>query len=199
MDSDYQTAFGQTFVDQAIELRPGVSPNDGSTLFVSFSPSLVDFSIGVMDYHKGGYSHRLDSGDPEAVRPFFAAVEADYGVAIDPKIVDSVELYLRVLPEVAGVYTQLADDFTTCGGCGDPNDDSLEGFYGPPLTPGGPASLAVYSRSGCSSTESVYGDPKDVGKKAIAIIESAIEFADDKDAVEAAQTFLDRIREITSE
>lgn len=199
MDSDYQTAFAQTFVDQAIELRPGVSPNDGSTLFVSFSPSLEDFNIGVMDYRKGGYSHRLDSRDPEAVRPFFAAVEADYGVAIDPKIVDSVELYLRVLPEVIGVYTQLAEDFTTCGGCGDPNDDSLECFYGPPLAPGGPASLAVYSRSGCSSTEGIYGEPEDVGEKAIAIIESAIALADGRDAIETAQTFLSRIREITSE
>lgn len=198
MDSDYQTAFAQTFVDQAIELRPGVSPNDGSTLFVSFSPSLEDFNIGVMDYRKGGYSHRLDSRDPEAVRPFFAAVEADYGVSIDPKIVDSAELYLQLLPEVVGIYTQLSDDFITCGGCGDPNDDSLEGFYCPPLIPGGPASLAVYSRSGCSSTESAYGDPKDVGDKAIAIIEASIAFADDEDAVEAAQTFLDRIREITS-
>lgn len=186
MESDSGTEYARVFSSETIELKTGKDVQ----FYVHFWPEDREFQVGYIESVKGRKRKIRNSVSSshfsrmELLR-LFDEIEDRYAPAVEvtdqiQSLQEKILTYANLLPQVISLKSTFGyggDGFCQCHGRG--FDLGITAFYGPALSPGGPASLAIELNQGCKLMEAFYGSPEEVGPQVLKILDEALAVGDD--------------------
>lgn len=203
MESDNGTEYARVFSSETIDLKIGKDVQ----FYVHFWPEDRNFQVGyiesvrgrkrqISNYVSSSYFSRM-----ELLR-LFDEIQERY--APTPDVTDRIEslkekilTYANLLPQIIsleGTFSYGSDGSCQCHGRG--FDLGITAFYGPALSPGGPASLAIELNRGCKTMESFYGSPEEVGPDALKILDVALAVGDEEHGLREIDLFRRALLEV---
>lgn len=192
MDFDNDSPFARHFIDDSFTVRSNGDHYQDAILWMSFNFDGGGLNLRVYDPTVRSYTHQFEGSSSADVDAFIRGVEKDFGMKVPKNFRTLPKEFLPLIGDAFSISEEL-DEITYCEGCFDSNGSTLTAFYFPPITDDGSASLSLYWRFGCYGGEGTYGAIENTKDDILAILDRAIDTANDSDefttAVEQVKEF----------